>query len=73
MLNQTSSRLLVPEASESRVILKHSLRGGLFAGDITIEPAFAGLISGSFVIETIFFPASESFSSPRLLTETTQW
>ena len=41
-------------ASESRVILKHSLRGGLLPVISFLGPAFAGLISGSFVIETIF-------------------
>lgn len=41
-------------ASESRVILKHSLRGGLLPVVSFLGPAFAGLISGSFVIETIF-------------------
>ncbi|MFL2942906.1 MAG: ABC transporter permease [Limisphaerales bacterium] len=41
-------------ASESRVIIKHSLRGGLLPVVSFLGPAFAGLISGSFVIETIF-------------------
>ena len=41
-------------ASETRVILKHSLRGGLLPVVSFLGPAFAGLISGSFVIETIF-------------------
>ena len=41
-------------ASESRVIHKHSLRGGLLPVVSFLGPAFAGLISGSFVIETIF-------------------
>jgi len=41
-------------ATESRVILKHSLRGGLLPVVSFLGPAFAGLISGSFVIETIF-------------------
>ena len=41
-------------ASETRIILKHSLRGGLLPVVSFLGPAFAGLISGSFVIETIF-------------------
>ena len=41
-------------ASETRVILKHALRGGLLPVVSFLGPAFAGLISGSFVIETIF-------------------
>jgi oligopeptide transport system permease protein len=41
-------------ASETRVILKHSLHGGLLPVVSFLGPAFAGLISGSFVIETIF-------------------
>ena len=41
-------------ATELRVILKHSLRGGLLPVVSFLGPAFAGLISGSFVIETIF-------------------
>ena len=41
-------------ASETRVILQHSLRGGLLPVVSFLGPAFAGLISGSFVIETIF-------------------
>ncbi len=41
-------------ASELRVILRHSLRGGLLPVVSFLGPAFAGLISGSFVIETIF-------------------
>ena len=41
-------------ASEFRVILKHGLRGGLLPVVSFLGPAFAGLISGSFVIETIF-------------------
>jgi len=41
-------------ASETQVILKHALRGGLLPVISFLGPAFAGLISGSFVIETIF-------------------
>jgi len=41
-------------ASESRVILRHSLRGGLLPVVSFLGPAAAGLIAGSFVIETIF-------------------
>jgi len=40
---------------ESVVILKHALKGGLLPVVSYMGPAFAGLISGSFVVETIFF------------------
>ncbi len=36
------------------IILKHALRGGLIPAVAFIGPAFAAMISGSFVIETIF-------------------
>ena len=42
-------------ASPSQVVLKHALRGGLLPVVTFLGPAFAGLISGSFIIETIFF------------------
>jgi len=42
-------------ASESRVVLKHALKGGMLPVVSFLGPAFAGLISGSFIIETIFF------------------
>jgi len=41
-------------ASEGRVILKHSLRGGLTPVVSFLGPAIAGIVTGSFVIETIF-------------------
>ena len=41
-------------ASAPRVILKHALRGGLLPVISFMGPAVAGLIAGSFVIETIF-------------------
>jgi oligopeptide transport system permease protein len=41
-------------ASPSRIIIRHALRGGLIPAVAFIGPAFAGMISGSFVIETIF-------------------
>ncbi|MCB1079135.1 MAG: ABC transporter permease [Verrucomicrobiae bacterium] len=37
-----------------RMILAHALRGGLLPSVAFLGPAFAGLISGSFVVETIF-------------------
>lgn len=40
--------------SESRIVIRHALRGGLIPAVAFIGPAFAGMISGSFVIETIF-------------------
>ncbi len=41
-------------AGELRVILKHALRGGLLPVVSYLGPALAGIISGSFVVETIF-------------------
>ena len=40
--------------SPSKVIIKHSLRGGLIPAVAYLGPAFAALISGSFIVETIF-------------------
>ncbi len=39
---------------EHVVIMKHALRGGLLPVISYLGPAFAGLLSGSFVVETIF-------------------
>ena len=39
---------------EWKVVLKHGLRGGLIPVAAFAGPAFAGLLSGSFVVETIF-------------------
>lgn len=39
---------------ESVVVFKHALRGGLIPVVAFLGPAFAGLLGGSFVIETIF-------------------
>lgn len=41
-------------ASETRIVLRHALRGGLLPVVTFLGPAIAGIISGSFVIETIF-------------------
>ncbi len=41
-------------ASEARVIFKHALRGGLTPVVSFLGPAIAGILTGSFVIETIF-------------------
>tara|TARA_B110000196_G_C21136756_1_gene661521 strand:+ start:555 stop:1490 length:936 start_codon:yes stop_codon:yes gene_type:complete len=38
----------------SVIVLKHALRGGLIPVVAFLGPAFAGLLSGSFVVETIF-------------------
>jgi ABC-type dipeptide/oligopeptide/nickel transport systems, permease components len=40
--------------SELHVVLKHALRGGLLPVVSFLGPAAAGLITGSFVVETIF-------------------
>ena len=37
-----------------KVVIKHALRGGLLPSVAFIGPAFAALISGSFIVETIF-------------------
>jgi oligopeptide transport system permease protein len=39
---------------ERVVVLKHALRGGVIPVVAFLGPAFAGLLSGSFVVETIF-------------------
>ncbi|MSU69695.1 MAG: ABC transporter permease subunit [Opitutaceae bacterium] len=41
-------------ASEGRVIFHHALRGGLLPVVSFLGPAIAGILTGSFVIETIF-------------------
>ena len=40
--------------SERLIISKHALRGGLIPVVAFLGPAFAGLLGGSFVVETIF-------------------
>ncbi len=37
-----------------RIVTRHAMRGGLIPAVAFVGPAFAGMISGSFVIETIF-------------------
>lgn len=39
---------------ERIVVIKHALRGGLIPVTAFLGPAFAGLLGGSFVVETIF-------------------
>ncbi len=39
---------------EWQVVVRHALRGGLIPVVAFLGPAFAGLLSGSFVVETIF-------------------
>ena len=41
-------------ASEARIVLRHALRGGLLPVVSFLGPAAAGILTGSFVIETIF-------------------
>ena len=41
-------------ASEFRVIFRHAIRGGLLPVVSFLGPAIAGILTGSFVIETIF-------------------
>ena len=40
--------------NERTVIIKHALKGGLIPVIAFLGPAFAGLLAGSFVVETIF-------------------
>ena len=40
--------------SEPMIIFKHAMRGGLIPVVAFLGPAFAGLLGGSFVVETIF-------------------
>jgi len=40
--------------SEQAIIIKHALKGGLIPSIAYIGPAFAMLITGSFIVETIF-------------------
>lgn len=41
-------------ASEARIVFRHALRGGLLPVVSFMGPAIAGILTGSFVIETIF-------------------
>lgn len=41
-------------ASELRIVFRHALRGGLLPVVSYLGPAIAGIITGSFVVETIF-------------------
>ncbi len=41
-------------ASETRVVLRHALRGGMLPAVSFLGPALAGIISGSFIVEKIF-------------------
>ena len=41
-------------ASEARIVLRHALRGGLLPVVAYLGPATANILTGSFVIETIF-------------------
>ena len=41
-------------ASEGRIIARHAIKGGLLPVVSFLGPAAAGLVAGSFVVETIF-------------------
>ena len=41
-------------ASEARIVLRHALRGGVLPAVSFMGPALAGIITGSFTVETIF-------------------
>ena len=41
-------------ATELQIVLRHALRGGILPVVAFLGPATAGILSGSFVIETIF-------------------
>lgn len=55
MLNQDFVRTARARgAPETMIIWKHCLKGGLMPAITFLGPALAGIISGSFVVETIF-------------------
>ncbi len=55
MLNQDFIRTAKAKgASLARVVFKHALKGGILPVISFLGPAVAGLITGSFVVETIF-------------------
>lgn len=55
ILNQDFIRTAYAKgASSSRVLFKHALKGGLLPVISYLGPATAGLITGSFVVETVF-------------------
>ena len=55
VLNQDYIRTAHAKGLPQRVVVfKHALRGGLIPVVAYLGPAFAGLLSGSFVVETIF-------------------
>jgi oligopeptide transport system permease protein len=55
MLNQDFVRTARAKGlSESTIVWKHCLKGGLIPAITFLGPALAGIISGSFVVETIF-------------------
>ena len=52
---RTTYELLEPKGlPEYKVIINHALQGGLVPVVSFLGPAVAGLIGGSFVVETIF-------------------
>lgn len=55
VLNQDYIRTAHAKGLPQRVVVfKHALRGGLIPVVAYLGPAFAGMLSGSFVVETIF-------------------
>ena len=55
MLNQDWVRTARAKGLNERTIIwKHCLKGGLMPAITFLGPALAGIISGSFVVETIF-------------------
>ena len=55
------------------VVIKHAMQGGLIPVVSFLGPAIAGLLAGSFVVETIFkFQALEDFMLKLHLIEITQ-
>ncbi|WP_057884343.1 ABC transporter permease [Tsuneonella troitsensis] len=55
MLNQDFVRTARAKGvPETTIVLKHCLKGGLIPAITFLGPALAGIISGSFVVETIF-------------------
>ena len=40
--------------SQLNIVIKHAIRGGIIPAVAYVGPAFAALITGSFIVETIF-------------------
>ncbi len=54
MSQRSSGAWLTRGVSQKNSIIKHALKGGLVPAITFVGPAFAMLITGSFVVDTIF-------------------